>query len=197
MKTKIFKCITKGECSLHLTCEKAAFVAAGKIQDSSTWEQAEIDMEEKLGKNDEDWDNEDWGMFCALYIGRAEKLSLIEPGAIIIAVEEIEISQEPVSCYGFTGTRVGCIDIDSGVMSKEAEQVIRTAANAVVDLEQPEFSFFLVEDDNEMWAEADEVIESGEVILDETRQAEVKDELRRFRSFLLHNNIWWLRFIGW
>lgn len=194
MKIKIFKCIMNGEnaveCSLHPSYEKAVFAAGQFIQAFNNdeavmiWEDTEIETEENLGRNDADWDDTDWGQFFALYIERIQNSEIMGVNTVTIEEETIEIPDvKPM--HGFTGDRIGAIDVAPGKLSEKALAVIRNFAWKCTDEGEDDFNMYCCTD---FWENVPDEYEISTA---------VQAEINRFLAFMSANECWWARFIEW
>lgn len=193
MKVKIFKCIMNGEnaveCSLHGTM-KAAVVAANQFIETFgeawlKWYDTSKELEASIGKIQGYWDNEDWGVFFALYIGRIQNSGILGVNTVTIEAETIEAPEPKIlPMYGFTGEWIGAIDVNPEVLSKKALAVIRNFAWKCTD--EGDEGFNIYNCDECFWENVPENYKMSK---------KTKTEIDRFLAFMKANNVWWARFI--
>lgn len=103
MKIKVLKVVCSGDTktivSLHSSYKKAVFTIAKWIENlapdselpSQIFEDVEIKVEEEIGANDEEWDDDDWRYFYEVWKTSQDLIDFLGFYFFFIEEEDIEI----------------------------------------------------------------------------------------------------------
>lgn len=83
---------------------------------------------------------------------------------------------------GFTGQRIGAIDVPAGELTKEALNFIKRHAWCAADEGDSDFNWYAVS--NDFWENVEEEIDPA-----------IEVEVKRLIDFLAYNDCWWVRFL--